>query len=276
MNVRVIDSVHGYLLFFSHMRHALVVALMASFLCVPTVAHAAEMIGYQPPAPFGVFSTASAESPEPMQSAVAFTFEKVGDPDFIRYSSQLAMGITRSMEFGINLPYYEDDAEEGMEDITFSFKHRFFDEGKYGPSAAYILTATKSSNNENLSTKGGYGGGLIASKRLGPVQVLMNVIYTAPKEETLEDDIRGSLGFQFAADHNFSLLAEILARKTYYSRSVDQTEGRIGYRFMYGNRIYSTLAVGMGFDDKGADYRVMLSISLLFPKKKVSFENMDE
>lgn len=246
-----------------------------SLASVPASSLAMDMSGYQPPAPFGVFSTASAETPEPMQSAVSFTFEKVGEPDFKRYSTQLAMGVTRSVEFGINIPYVDDSVEQGIEDITFSIKHRFFDEGKYGPSAAYILTGAKSSNNVQYSTKGGYGGGLIASKRIGPVQVLLNALYTAPKDDALEDEIRGSVGFIFAADHNFNLLAELLARKSYYSRSLDQAEARIGYRFLYSNRVYSTLGVALGIDDKGPDYRILLSISLLFPKKKVSVEALD-
>jgi len=255
-------------------RLAIIIAIL-SFFAVPATSLAMDMSGYQPPAPFGVFSTASAETPEPMQSAVSFTYEKVGGPDFNRYSTQLAMGLSRSIEFGINIPYVDDSVEEGMEDITFSLKHRFFDEGKYGPSAAYILTGAKSSNNEKYSTKGGYGGGLIASKRIGPVQVLFNALYTNPKQEELEDDIRGSLGFIFAADHNFNLLAEIMARKSYYSRSLDQAEARIGYRFLYGNRIYSTLGVALGIDDKGPDYRILLSISLLFPKMKMSVQDLD-
>jgi len=185
------------------------------------------------------------------------------------------MGITESIEFGINIPYVDDSVEQGIEDITFSIKHRFFDEGKYGPSAAYILTGAKSSNNEQYSTKGGYGGGLIVSKRLGPMQMLLNVLYTSPNQEGLEDEIRGSMGFIFASDHNFNLLGELLARKSYYSRSLDQAEARIGYRFLYANRLYSTLGVALGIDDKGPDYRIQLSISFLFPKKKVSVEALD-
>ena len=102
-----------------------------------------------------------------------------------------------------------------------------------------------------------------------------NALYTSPGDDDLLDDIRGSLGFVFAADHNFNLLAEVLARKSYYSRSLDQAEARMGYRFLYAHRVYSTLAVAMGIDDKGPDYRIILSISLLFPKKKMSVETLD-
>lgn len=257
------------------MKRLLFIISLLPILAFAGNAMALDMSGYQPPAPFGVFSTASAETPEPMQSAVSFTFEKVGEPDFKRYSTQLAMGITRSIEFGVNIPYVDDSVEQGIEDITFSIKHRFFEEGNYGPSAAYILTGAKSSNNEQYSTDGGYGGGLIASKRIGPLQVHANVLYTDPNQEGLLNDIRGSLGFVFAADHNFNLLAELFARKSYYSRSLDQAEARIGYRFLYANRVYSTLGVALGIDDKGPDYRILLSISLLFPKKKISVEALD-
>lgn len=246
-----------------------------SICSVPVPLLAMDLSGYLPATPFGVFSTASTETPEKMQSAVAFTVEKVGNPDYYRYSTQLAMGVTPNIEFGVNFPYVEEENDEGVEDITFSVKHRFFEEGRYGPSAAYILIASKASNNERYSTGGAYGGGVVASKRIGPLQVHVNVIYTAPEDEAFEDEIRSSLGFVFAADHNFNLLAEIMARKSYESNSVDKTEVRMGYRFLYRNRIYSTLGFGLGLDDAGPDYRIMLSISLLFPKKQIAVEDLN-
>lgn len=261
--------------YFSLMNRVIPFLLFMSFFIVPVPLMAMDMSGYRPAPPFGVLSTASADTPEKMQSAVAFSVEKVGNPDYYRYSTQLAMGVTRNIEFGINFPYVEEENDEGVEDITFSVKHRFFEEGRYGPSAAYILLASKASNNESYSTGGAYGGGLVASKRIGPLQVHINMIYTAPEDEAFEDEIRSSLGFVFAADHNFSLLAEIIARKSYESNSVDKTEARMGYRFLYGNRIYSTLAFGLGLDDAGPDYRIVLSISLLFPKKQIAVEDLN-
>lgn len=273
--INEIDSTWNYLLILVMYRNIYIYVIMLIILLTSLPAYALDVSGYQPVAPFGVFSTASAETPEPSQSAVAFSFEKVGDPDFYRYSTQLALGLTKTTEFGMNIPYIKDDIEEGLEDITFSFKHRFFEEGKYGPSAAYLLTVAKSSNNQQYSTKGGYGGGVIVSKRLGPFKVHANAIYMQPGDDNLQEDIRGSIGLVFLADHNFSILAEIMTRSTVASKNVDQSEGRIGYRFMYGNRIYSTLAVGLGLDDKGPDYRILLSVSLLFPKQKMSYENLD-
>ena len=151
----------GGICYFSFMRRLVFLIALLSFLPLPASALAMDMSGYQPAAPFGVFSTASADTPEPMQSAVAFSIEKVGGPDFFRYSTQLALGLTKTIELGINMPYIDDSLEEGMEDITFSIKHRVFEEGRYAPSAAYILMGSKSSNNEVYSTKGGAGGGLV-------------------------------------------------------------------------------------------------------------------
>jgi len=240
-------------------------AFIAFFLFPSGDALAFDISGPQPPAPYGVFSTLSADSPRTGRSAVAFMYEKSGEPDFSRYSTQLAVAVTNTVEFGMNIPYVDNDAT-GIEDIAFHLKHRFFEEGMYGPSVAYLVTASLASNNEEYSTDGRGGLGIIASKRVGPVKAHLNLIYSKPWDSSLEDEIRFSAGIDFAASHDFRILAELLTRKSHFSDEVDHQEARVGYRFMHDERTFSTIGVGFGMSNKPPDFRIIASVSLIFPR----------
>jgi hypothetical protein len=226
-----------------------------------------DLSGLQPPAPYGVFSTFSANTPEKKHSAVAFSVEKSGSPDFLRLSTQLVYGITDNVELGISVPYVENSVS-GLEDIAFGLKHRFFGEGKYGPSVAYVLTASPSSGTEDLSTEGRVGGGIALSKRLGPFYGHTNLFYIVPGDSQLEDEIRLSAGVDFSAAHNFRVLGEFLGRKSHFSDEVDDLEFRFGYRFLSRQDMFTTLGVGFDIEDRHPEYRLIASISLLFPHYK--------
>lgn len=252
---------------------AVAIAIGAA-LSVPD-ASARDLSGHQSPAPYSVFSTISAESPKQGRSAVAFGFEESGD-DFSRFSSQFAIGITNTVEAGLNVPYV-DNSTSGLEDISLSLKHRFFRESKYGPSVAYLLTTSIGSSNEELSTDGRVGGGLIASKRVGPVMGHLNLFYSVPYDPALDDEVRASAAIVFSAAHNFKILGEVYTRKSHYSEhKMDQQEARIGYMFNYGDDLYTVIGVGFGLNDKKPDYRVMASLSFLFTGGKKSIEKVYE
>lgn len=253
----------------------LYLAFFSPFVFSAGYCAAFDLSGPQPPAPFGIFSTMSADSPKKGSSAVAFSFEQSGEPDFYRYSSQLAVAVTGNVELGMNIPYVDDETT-GLEDISFTLKHRFFEEGMYGPSIAYLLIASTASNTEELSTEGGAGAGLIASKRIGPVKGHINLIYRTPWDSSLEDEIRFSAGIDFAASHDFRILAELYTRKGHFSDKVDQREARLGYRFLYGERVFSTIGVAFGLNNKPPDYRIMASISLIFPRGQKTIKRIYE
>lgn len=248
--------------------------IIISFVIVDN-SYSIDLSGPQSPAPYAVFSTINAKSPEKGHAAVSITGEKSGGPDFYRFSTQLAVGVTDKMEAGVNIPYVENDTS-GVEDITLSFKHRFFEEGFYGPSVAYLLSASIGSGNDGLSTNGRAGLGLVLSKRVGPVNGSMNFIYGAPFDGALKDEIRFSSGIEFSIAHHFDVLAEIFSRKSHYSKSLDQLEARFGYRILYGDGVFATLGVGIGLNDKAPDYRVMASLSLSFQKKEGPIEKIYE
>lgn len=234
-----------------------------------------DLSGLQPPAPYGVFSTISANTPERGRAAVAFSVEKSGKPDFFRLSSQFAFGVTDNVEVGMNIPYFEN-SEEGLEDIAFGLKHRFFNEGRHGPSLAYIVTGSVDSGTEGLGTGGRFGGGLAVSKRIGPVYGHANALWCRPFDSDFEDEIRLSAGIDFSAAHNFKILGELFGRKSHFSEEFDQLEARMGYRFTGRDYTLTTLGVGFGIKDRFPGYRLMASVSLLFPRQETAIKRVYE
>lgn len=245
------------------------VCFFAFFLAVcivsASLAEGADLFGLRPPAPYGVFSTMSANTPGKGRAAVAFSAEKSGRPDFLRLSSHLAYGVIDNVEVSVSVPYVED-SNDGLEDIAFGIKHRILNEGRHGPSAAYILTASVDSGTEGLGTEGSFGAGIALSKRVGPFNGHVNAFYGMPRSEALEDEISMSGGVEFAAAHSLRILGELYGRKSHFSEDIDQLEARFGYRFIDAEEaLFTTVSVGFGLDGRLPRYRLMASLSFLFP-----------
>jgi hypothetical protein len=227
-----------------------------------------DLMGPQEPAPYGVFSTISADSPAKGQAAIALSIEKSLEPDFFRFSSQISLGITDNIALSANIPYV-DNSHSGLEDIAVTLKHRFFEKKEYELSVAYLLTGSVASSTEELSADGRVGAGIVSTKRVGPVEGHINFIYSYPGDDDLEDEIRFSVGVEFAAAHSFDLLAEVFGRKSHFSDEIDELEARFGYRVRYSEGVYTTLGAGFGFDNRAPDFRVMASLSVRFPNREV-------
>jgi hypothetical protein len=245
------------------MRKFLFVFLALHFLS--SVASGFDLKGAQPIPPYGVFSTFSADTLSRGASAVSFGAERSKGPGFYRFTAQYGHGLTESIEADITVPYSTGwkDGIDGFEDVAFSLRHRFFDERRYGPAIAYIITASLPTGREDFSTEGSYGAGLIISKKVGPVNGHANLFYSRPGTQKFKDDITFSAGLDFAAASNFSFLGEIYGKKS-YSGSLDRLETRIGYRIMTRENILTT--VGLGFDIKrrSPEYRAFVSLTYLF------------
>lgn len=246
-------------------RYLFLLALLFACLVTEGQGQGFDLSGLQPPAPYGVFSTFSASSPPQGKAAVAFTVERSGGPEFWRFSTNVAYGLTDNMELSTTVPY-DEDAHSGFEDIALGFKHRFFDEGKYGPSIAYMITGSIASGASGLTTDGRLGAGVILSKRVGPVNGHINLFYTVPFESDLEDEVRFSGGIDFSAAHDFRILAELYGRKSHFSEGIDQLEARFGYRFLTGKDIFTTIGMGFGLKDREPEYRFIVSVSAIFPR----------
>ena len=176
------------------------------------------------------------------------------------------------------VPYVDrwENVKSGFEDIALGVKHRFVDEAKYTPSVAYMVNASIPSGKEVFSTDGRAGAGIIVSKRVGPVSGHANIFYEKVGSSKLEDEVSFSAGFDFSAAHDFKVLAEIYGRKSHYSGSLDDLEGRFGYRFMTTDYLYTTVGVGVDFKDRSPEYRVMLSITAILPVQKKTIKKVYE
>ena len=240
-------------------------------------ADAFDLKGLQPLAPYGVFSTFSAESLKKGKSGIALGFERSREPDFYRITGQFGHGITDSLELDITIPYITgwQDTADGFEDIAIGLKHRFFEEGKYGPSVAYLVTASLRSGTEEFSTRGSIGGGIIVSKRVGPVKGHLNLFYYRPGSGKFKDDITFAAGLDFSASHNFTLLSELYMKKSYSGR-VDRLEARFGYRILTAENMYTTLGAGFDFKSRSPEYRLLLSLTYLFPSDEKKIKKIIE
>lgn len=225
--------------------------------------------GLQPLDPYGVFTAFSAESLPKGKVAVSAGAEISIDPDFYRSVLKTGFGLTDTVELLLTIPYdFGHDIRDGFEDAAIGFKHRVFQEGKYGPSLAYILNASVPSGASHLSTDGRYGIGLLLSKKVGPVNGHLNFFYEEPGRQSLDEEVSFLAGLDFAAAHNFKFLAELYCRKSHESNKLDLAEARVGYRIRTADMLYTTFGVGFDLKNRNPESRVMFSVTLLSPKEK--------
>lgn len=252
------------------MKRVLFLAIL--LLLLPKQSYAFDILGLQPVAPYGIFSTFSAESLPKNKAAFETAFEKSKDPTFYRLTLLGAYGISDSLEFDITVPYVlrYDDSIDGMEDIAFGFKHRFYNEGKYGPSLAYIVNASINNGRDDFSTNGSFGAGLIISKRIGPFKGHFNVFYERPGSGKLFDELSFRGGVELSAGHNFSILSEVLVQNDYFDNEYKHVEARFGYRLRTTDNIFTTIGAGLDLKARSPEYRIIFSVSFTpSPKKKI-------
>jgi hypothetical protein len=241
-------------------------------------AYAFDISGLQPTAPNGIFSTFSAESLPMHELSIEPWAERSREPDFYRFGLRGAYGISDSVELLVTLPYVLDFKKsiDGLEDISVGVKHRFYDEGKYGPSLAYMVNASIDFGRKELSTDGRYGAGLIISKRVGPFSGHLNFFYEKPGSGRLEDEVSFSGGIDLSAAHNFNLLGEVIFKNTHFSSKFNFTEARFGYRLKTTDNTYTTLGVGLDFKDRSPEYRVILSFCFTTSREKKEIKKIYE
>jgi hypothetical protein len=239
-------------------------------LLLTGTSYAFDISGLQPVSPNSVFSTFSADSLPRQKISLEAGFERAERPDFYRFALKGAYGITDSMEFNFTIPYvyHLSDSIDGMEDIALGFKHRFYDEGKYGPSLAYVLSVSIPTGRDELSTNGRFGGGFIITKRVGPFKGHLNVFYEKPGTGSLQKELSFLGGIEFSASHNFKLLGEFIAQKSHFSNKYDRIEARFGYRIRTADFIYTTLGAGFDLKRRSPAIRILASVSFTFPREK--------
>ncbi|MEW6675680.1 MAG: hypothetical protein AB1348_06750 [Nitrospirota bacterium] len=252
--------------------------LILMFLFLHKDSYGFEITGLQPIAPYGVFSTFSAESLSRGKAAFSAGVEMAIEPDFYRFLFETAYGITDNLEFNMTVPYIHKwmDTKDGGEDIAFGIKHRFFDEGRYGPSIAYILNVSIPSGRDEFSTDGRFGGGLVISKRVGPLNGHANLFYEKAGTGKVHNEVSFAAGLDFATAHNFKILAELYGKKSHYSKKLDFLESRVGYRIKTTDSIYTTLGAGFDLKDRSPEYRIIFSVTFSSPPEKKKIDKVYE
>ena len=251
--------------------------LVFSLLFLLNNAAAFDLKGLQPVDPHGIFSTFSAESMPQGKFALSAGAEISIDPDYYRAVVKTAFGLTNTLELLLTMPYdFGNDTSDGFEDVAVGIKHRFFDEGRYGPSLAYILNASVPTGAENLTTRGRYGIGVAVSKKVGPVNGHVNVFYEEPGKRSLDEEISFLAGLDFAAAHTFKFLAELYCRKSHESEKIDLAELRMGYRLKTADMIYTTFGVGFDLKNRNPDTRMIFSVTVLSPREKKKIRTIFE
>lgn len=240
-------------------------------------AYSFDLKGLQPLAPYGVFSTFSADSLKAATAGISLGIEKSTHPDFYRITNQFAFGITDKIELELTSPYIVSwkGSTNGFEDVAIGLKHRVLDESKFAPALAYIITASLPYGRDEFSTEGSWGGGIILSKRVGPVAGHVNLLYSRPGTGSFRDDITFATGIDFNAANNFKFLAELYGKKSYAGK-VDRLELRFGYRVQAAENLFTTLGAGFDIKNRTPEYRLMLSLSYIFPKEKKTIKKIIE
>lgn len=257
-------------------RSILTITIFLSFY-VPD-AHGFDQAGLRPVAPNGVFSAFGASSLKRGETAFALWAERAEGPNFYRYSYQMAVGLTDRIELTVNIHYVDRwrKTRSGLEDMALGIKHRFFEEGRYGPSVAYLVSATLPTGKEDFTTEGSVGGGVIFSKRMGPVLGHVNLMYKRPKSSVLDDELAFFAALDFSASHHVRLLGELYGRSGHFVEDAELIELRVGYRYDSGDGLYTTLGVGTDLREGSPDYRILLSVTMLYPQVKQKVKRIYE
>lgn len=255
-------------------------AFLFCFLLLPTFSeksYAIDLKGLQPLPPYGIFSTFTAEGLKKGKAGLALGFEVSRQPDYYRITNNFGYGITDDLEFDITIPYVSgwNDDVDGFEDLSAGLKYRILNEGRYGPSIAVLVATSLNTGKEQFSTNGSVSGGLIVSKRVGPFSGHVNAIYSKPLSSRFDDEIALTTGIEFAASHNFKLLSELYSKKSYSGR-FDHMELRIGYRIVTVENLFTTIGMGFDLKNRSPEYRLLLSISYIFPGDKKPIKKIYE
>jgi len=260
------------------MKKCIVFTILLMCLISPTVLYAFEPIGLQPISPYGIFSVMSAETLPRNRFALEVSAERTQDPEFYRFGLKGAYGLTDSIEIDFMAPYVYRYANsiDGIEDFSFGVRHRFYEEGTYGPSLAYLITASLNNGREQFSTHGRIGAALITSKRVGPFKGHINAIFQKPGTSRLANEITFLGGVDFSASHTVNLLGEIIVRKDHTSKRYEDIETRFGYRVRTLDFMYTTIGVGVDLAEKEPAYRFMLTLSLVSPHEKKEIKKIYE
>ncbi|MDX9714537.1 MAG: hypothetical protein RBT37_03810 [Dissulfurispiraceae bacterium] len=258
------------------MKRLFIITILAASFVRPAECY--EVKGLQPLAPYGVFSTFSAETIDYKKFNVGLNFEKIQDPNYYRTSIQFAYGLTKDIELSAALPFvwsWEDNIN-GTEDIAFGLKHRIYKGSSVLPSVAYLLTVSGNSGRDDFSTEGRIGGGLIMSKKIGPFKGHMNFLYFKPGNKNLHEEYSLNIGTELSVSNRSVVLAELIGKKEFDKNRINMIEWRLGLRTKAADNIFTTIGAGFDIKDRTPDLRIMFSVNFILPSEKNRIERVVE
>ncbi len=237
-----------------------------------------EVKGLQPLPPFGIFSTFSAESLPQKKFGFGLSLERSFDPDYYVATANVAVGILDNLELNAQLPYVSgwENGVSGPEDFSIGIKHRLLDEGKLYPSIAYLVDASLGTGKDEFSTDGGFGGGLLLSKKVGPFKGHFNFLYFNPQKSGLKERYLFNAGVELAIAHNSKILGELVGRKDFFKNRLNLLEWRLGYRLAATDDIFASVGVGFDIKNRTPDYRLLFSLSFILPREKKEIRKIYE
>ncbi|MBF0590707.1 MAG: hypothetical protein HQL02_01330 [Nitrospirae bacterium] len=258
------------------MRNFIVLCFLLLGFLIISYAYGFDLSGLKPTQPNGVFSTFSTATNPPGIFSNETGLEYAVDPTFYRISSSLSYGLDLSSELLATVPFRIQQKDSGFEDVSVGLKHRFKEEGDILPSLAVLMTVSPPSGIDDVTTQGRYGGGLIASKKIGPFMVHANAFYFSPFDKSLKNEWNMLLGTDMSAANNVNILAELDIKKSHFASKFDFMEGRLGYRYRPLKYLYTTLGTGYEFKNRQPNVRIFLSFTFVYPYKEPEIKRLYE
>ncbi|MBF0342660.1 MAG: hypothetical protein HQL06_00365 [Nitrospirae bacterium] len=258
------------------MKKFVIISFLLLGVLVSAHAYGFDIKGLKPTQPNGVFSSFSTATNGPGIFSNEVELEECIDPTFYRITTSIAYGIDDNRELLATVPFRLKREQNGFEDVSVGLKHRFVEERGLLPSLALLMTVSPPSDGSDVTTNGRYGGGLIASKKIGPFMAHINAFYFSPFDKTLKSEWDMLLGTELSAANNINILAELSIRKSHFSNRFDFMEGRLGYRYRPLKYLYTTLGAGYEFRSRTPELRFLLSITFVYPYKEPEIKRLYE
>ena len=208
---------------------------------------------------FPIFTTKTvAESAFVLEPGI----ELVREPDIERISLRAAYGISRSTDASFSASARRSPAGDGAEDVGIGIRHRFSEEGKFGPSAAFLIAASLPAGKESRGTGSGSvetEAILITSKRVGPFTGHLNLGYNVILSGKSNNELIYGGALDFSAAKRIVLLAEIHGRSV---QGDDILEASLGYKNYLSDSISNTIGIGWGLGNREPEYRITVLFTL--------------
>lgn len=163
--------------------------------------------------------------------------------------ASIKAGLTEGVDFGIAVPY-QLEPENGLDQGEMGVKFSLLKERENAPGAALTFGYNIGASEYALCG--------IASKEIGLFTVHLNLGYNAPGTVDGKGTTTYSIGGEFSADENLTMVSEIVGEEN------GIMEGLLGGRLQVSEAIAFDLGAGFGFNEKSPDLKTTLGLTFGF------------